>query len=224
MLTSDELSQGFFTALYQPLAFFEPFAKFVNDLHIGLQPAQPFWAHPAPGSDAGVDEYLAHLLHNDEVGAAIHCSDGPDFSDSNLTGFKEYLHDLVGRFPNAGAIQADYKIPCWTWPKELRTKWRYDGPFNGSVPILFVNNRLDPVTPLKNAQKMAFRFEGSGLLVQDGVGHGALFPATDCVWGHVRRYMQDGEMPSPESECRFPCEPFDSACSARLLTSRFLTI
>ena len=222
VITSDELNQGFFTALYQPLIYFKAFSKFLNDLYLGVQPTQPFWQNAALVPDGGVDEYSSHALHHDEICATIHCSDGPDFSSSSLTDFREYLHHLVHRFPNAGAIEADFKIPCWSWPKSLRTKWRFDGPLNGSVPILFVNNRLDPVTPLKNAQKMATRFEGSGLLVQDNVGHGALFPSAECLWKHVRKYMQHGAMPPEGSMCRFPCRPFDDACFGALATSALI--
>lgn len=212
VITEDELGQGFFTTLYQPLSMFELFAEFLNDLYTGAQPKRPFWQHGAPGTDGGIDVITSHILHNGEVGAAIQCSDGPDPSATDMTGFKEYLDDLVSRSPHAGANQAEWKLPCWTWPKELQTKWRYDGSFNRSVPILFVNNRLDPATPLKDAKKMASRFNESSVLVQDNVGHGALFPAADCVWERVRTYMQNGELPEDGSICEFPCKLFNSSC------------
>lgn len=41
---------------------------------------------------------------------------------------------------------------------------------NTSFPILFVGNKLDPITPLTGAQAMKERFYGSALLVQDTVG------------------------------------------------------
>ena len=218
VITPDELTWGFFTTLYQPLRFFDAFARFLNDLHNNIEPAQPFWQHPVPTYDKNMDEVLVHNLHSQEVGSAIDCSDGPDLSNSTLKEVKQYLNNLTTRFPNAGAIQAEYKMSCWTWPSALRTKWRYSGPFNGSLPILFVNNRLDPVTPLKNAVKMSTRFHGSSVLVQNNVGHGALWPAGKCVWEHVRRYMQDGELPSNGKVCSFPCAPFGKECSEGLAT------
>jgi pimeloyl-ACP methyl ester carboxylesterase len=143
---------------------------------------------------------------------------------SNITGFVDYLQNLTTRFPHSGGVQAEYKLSCWTWPSKLRTKWRFDGPWSGNVPILFTNNRLDPVTPLKNAKKMSVNFNGSRVLVQDNVGHGALFPTApgaSCVWEHVKRYMDSGEMPDEGTICEFPCKPFDEGCVESLEATKY---
>ena len=89
--------------------------------------------------------------------------------------------------------------------------------------MLFVNNRLDPVTPLKSARKMAERFEGSRVLMHDNVGHGALFPANECVWEYVREYLRRGEMPEERTKCSLPCEPFGRDCPSGV-SSRYSAI
>merc|ERR1712000_740610 len=100
-----------------------------------------------------------------------------------------------------------------TWPKSLRTAWRFAGPFEGNVSILFVNNRLDPATAAKNAAKMAERFHGSIFLMQNSIGHGAVWPSpSTCVEKYVREYMQDGTMPEKDTVCQPPCQPFEAGC------------
>jgi hypothetical protein len=61
---------------------------------------------------------------------------------------------------------------------KIRPVERFTGQVGGntSSPLLFLNNKLDPITPLVNAQSMSKLFPGSGLLVQNalGVRHGLL--------------------------------------------------
>lgn len=211
-ITLDDVRHGFFTTTYQPLFFFKKFAKYINNLATGINPGPPFWQLPIPTQESFNDELLINRYMGGEVGPAVHCSDGPYLSDEQLAGYQTYLSNLTTRFGWAGAIQADYKIPCWTWPASLRTKWRYDGPFNSSVPILFVNNRLDPATPIKNAKKMAESFKGSVLLEQNSAGHGALWPPSKCMWHHVKKYMVDGKLPPLGTVCEPLCRPFTDKC------------
>ncbi|KAF2161492.1 hypothetical protein M409DRAFT_69822 [Zasmidium cellare ATCC 36951] len=211
-ITLDDVRHGFFIATYQPLFFFKKIAKYLNDLMTDVNPGPPFWQLPIPTQESFNDELLINRYMGGEVGPAVHCSDGPYLYDEQLEGFKTYLTNLTERFGWGGAIQADYKISCWTWPASLRTKWRYDGPFNSSVPILFVNNRLDPATPAKNAKKMAASFNGSVFLEQNSAGHGALWPASECMWQHVKKYMVEGKLPPPGTVCEPLCRPFEDKC------------
>jgi hypothetical protein len=90
VLTAEELQWGFFMTLYQPHMFFAPFARFLSGIMNQSEPGMPFWHHPLPNTDALSDETLAHVLHNGEVGTAIHCSDTPDLVSFGWT----YSHDL----------------------------------------------------------------------------------------------------------------------------------
>lgn len=215
-ITSGDLLQGFMTTTYQPLLFFKAYAKFLSKLATQQNPGVPFWRRPVPTKEAFSDKMLAQEYLGGEVSPAVHCADGPEpFSgrSEQFTGFEKYLANLTDRFGSQVAgLQADFKIACWSWPDSLRTKWRYDGPFEGDVPILFVNNRLDPATPAKSAKKMAARYKGSVFLEQDAAGHGALFPPSMCIWEHVRSYMEKGELPPHGTVCDPKCIPFGQPC------------
>ncbi|USW53312.1 Putative peptidase S33 tripeptidyl aminopeptidase-like, alpha/Beta hydrolase [Septoria linicola] len=211
-ITSGDLLQGFMTTTYQPLLFFKPYAKYLHDIATQHNPGVPFWQRPVPTKEAFTDKLLAQQYLGGEATPAVHCGDGPEpvlGRYDQFSGFERYLANLTERFgAEVAGLQADFKISCWSWPASLRTKWRFDGPFQADVPILFVNNRLDPATPAKSAEKMAGRYKGSVFLEQDACGHGALFPPSTCMWEHVRRYMHTGEMPEPGTVCKPNCVPF----------------
>ncbi|KAF2207574.1 hypothetical protein CERZMDRAFT_50914 [Cercospora zeae-maydis SCOH1-5] len=226
-ITRSVLIQGFMTTTYQPLLFFRPYAQFLNDVATQRNPGVPFWQRPIPTKDAFSDKLLAQQYLGGEATPAVHCSDGPEpipESEDQFSAFTAYLHNLTARFgPEVAGLQADFKIACWSWPRSLRTKWRFDGPFGVAeqqqqhaiapgTPILFVNNRLDPATPATSARKMAARYAGSVLLVQDSVGHGALFPPGRCVWGHVKAYFDHGVLPLEGTVCAADCVPFGDGC------------
>ncbi|KAM3423962.1 hypothetical protein BST61_g1355 [Cercospora zeina] len=216
-ITRSVLIQGFMTTTYQPILFSKPYAKFLNDVATQRNPGVPFWQRPIPTKDAFSDKLLAQQYLGGEATPAVHCSDGPEpipEDHDQFSAFQNYLTNLTSRFgPEVAGLQADFKIACWSWPPSLRTKWRFDGPFEAdNVPILFVNNRLDPATPAKSAEKMARRYKGSAFLEQDSVGHGALFPPGGCIWEHVKRYFDQGEMPREGTRCRSDCVPFGERC------------
>jgi hypothetical protein len=61
--------------------------------------------------------------------------------------------------------------PCAQWP--FTAAETYDGGFNQintKNPILLVNGKWDPVTPLSGAWDVSSRFNGSRLLVHEGAG------------------------------------------------------
>lgn len=220
LLTPDRLEKAFFTASYQPAELFPRFAESLLSLYLHLEYGDPldhsdvFWEAPSPTFEDFASEELAHVVQNDEIAAFVHCGDGPDLTDHNISSFKWHLGDLVSKFPHVAAEQASYKLPCWTMSSTLRTVWRYAGPFGSdqTPPVLFLNNRLDAATPAKSARKMAGRFVGSKLVVSGNFGHVALWKGGDCVWEHARRYMQDGSLPEEEEGwCDGTHEPFESA-------------
>ena len=213
-ITRARVEDGFMTTTYQPTLFFKPFAIFLNDLLSDQNPGIPFFERAVPTQESFINDRGRALYQGSETGLAVQCSDGPYLSDEPLSAFEDYLGNLTESFGRASAgIQAAYKIGCWTWPKSLRTKWRFDGPFEGNASILFINNRLDPATAAKNARKMAKRFVGSGMLEQNAVGHGAMWPAqSECVEEHVREYMDSGRIPEVGTICQPRCQPFDGDC------------
>ena len=75
-----------------------------------------------------------------------------------------------------------------------------------ATPILFVRNRLDPVTPA--AEKMRQFFDDSALLTLDAVGHGAIGIASQCVIDAMRIYFEDGILPTEGLVCEADVVPF----------------
>jgi pimeloyl-ACP methyl ester carboxylesterase len=49
-----------------------------------------------------------------------------------------------------------------------------------AAPLLFVSSVIDPVTPLRMAEAARKDHPGSGLLVQDNVGHATAGAAGTC--------------------------------------------
>ncbi|KAJ4294006.1 hypothetical protein N0V90_007695 [Kalmusia sp. IMI 367209] len=77
-----------------------------------------------------------------------------------------------------------------------------------SNPILFLSTKLDPVSPLRAAEKMAKRFGGAHLLVQNSVGHTTTSAASTCTWEHVKRYVRDATLPEEGTVCEADEVPF----------------
>lgn len=173
LLTPERLEKAFFSVTYQPSADFPRLAQLLLDVYNHLEYCEPledvdvFWEPSTPTLEDFASEELAHVLQNVEVAAFVHCADGPDLTEHNISSFKWHLDDLKSMFPHVAAEQALYKLPCRTMAPSLRTPWRYEGPFGSdkTPPILFLNNQLDAATPAKSARKMANRFNGSKLIV-----------------------------------------------------------
>jgi pimeloyl-ACP methyl ester carboxylesterase len=109
-----------------------------------------------------------------EAPKAIMCGDGDDMSNQTMPEFEEYLELLESQSYAAGAIWATFRLICTGW--RVRSRWRYTGPFGGntSIPILWIGNTADPVTPIRNAHNMAKSFHGSAAVQQDSEGHCSL--------------------------------------------------
>uniref|UniRef100_A0A0D2YIF5 HAT C-terminal dimerisation domain-containing protein n=1 Tax=Fusarium oxysporum (strain Fo5176) TaxID=660025 RepID=A0A0D2YIF5_FUSOF len=88
--------------------------------------------------------------------------------------------------------------PCAQWP--FTAAETYDGGFdqiNTKNPILLVNGKLDPVTPLSGAWDVSSRFNGSRLLVHEGAG----------------RYFETDEFPKLGMVCKADRNSFEQAIS-----------
>ena len=89
---------------------------------------------------------------------------------------------------------AQWKVPA---------KERFYGGFNTTTkhPILYVNGKYDPVTPLKHAERASKRFKGSVVLEHGGYGHGVFADPSTCVQKHVQAYFDRGVLPEEGSSC-----------------------
>ncbi|TEB34822.1 alpha/beta-hydrolase [Coprinellus micaceus] len=108
---------------------------------------------------------------------------------------------------------------CANWPKGKRL---FRGPFigNTSYPMPVIVNTagacfaprslsvslahisaLDPVTPLRYAEKIAKGFKDSVVLNIDAGGHCSLNAPSICALQYVRQYFQNGTLPEPDTVC-----------------------
>jgi len=98
-------------------------------------------------------------------------------------------------------------VSYWSlWPSaqwKMHARERYWGDFNVTTktPILYVNGKYDPVTPLVNAYEASAGFEGSVVLPHSGYGHGIFADPSQCVAGYIQAYFKDATLPGEDVYC-----------------------
>ncbi|MFI5586669.1 alpha/beta hydrolase [Amycolatopsis sp. NPDC051758] len=97
---------------------------------------------------------------------------------------------------------------CVGWP--AHDEDRYTGPWNRARknPVLVLNNRFDPATPLHNAQATAAELGDGRVLVVDGYGHTSLDAPSACASAAVVRYLTDLAAPAAGTTCAPDAIPF----------------
>ena len=189
--------------------------------HINVTLDFPFESIPKASNALYQETQDGRANSNADAGTALNCGDAEDITNSSITDFKEYLSALEDQSSVAAFFQGERKIRCLGWP--IRPAWRFTGPFtskrdNGSsklsTPILFMSNKLDPMTSLRNARKVANNFPGSVVLEQDARGHCALgnVVPSPCTLRYLRDYFRDGSLPKPGTICGEDCNMFDGSC------------
>jgi pimeloyl-ACP methyl ester carboxylesterase len=181
----------------------------------------PFESVPTASSILDMEGQEGLASSNADAGTAVNCGDAEDITNSSLADFKEYLSDLESQSSVGAFFQGERKSRCLGW--QVRPAWRFTGPFTSktdkgdstlSTPILFIGNRLDPMTSLRNARKIVDDFPGSVVLEQDARGHCALgnvVPSLSTL-KYLRDYLRDGSLPEPGSVCGEDCNLFDGSC------------
>jgi pimeloyl-ACP methyl ester carboxylesterase len=101
--------------------------------------------------------------------------------------------------------------PCASWP--ARSAVRYTGPWNAvtRTPILLVNMRFEPNTPLVSARRVEQRLGNAVLLVQDGYGHLTANDPSACVDAALGAYLVRLRTPARGTVCASDHVPFDPA-------------
>lgn len=144
-----------------------------------------------------------------ESGRAILCTDAPDHTDwTEAYHYQKYL-TLMEQSKYLGAMWSEITMYCANW--NVRPAWQYTPSIEGntSIPILWISNTRDPVTPLRNAVKMAKRFPGSAVLKQDADGHCSLSAPSKCTAKWIRKYFQEGVAPPDDVMCKPDRGTFD---------------
>jgi pimeloyl-ACP methyl ester carboxylesterase len=109
--------------------------------------------------------------------------------------------------PYFAALRAYDTSPCAAWQGTGRP--RYAGPWDTrtDTPVLIVNSRFDPSTPLESAVRLRDLLPASRLLVNDGWGHIAA-QQSSCIVEAISAYLVDGRLPSEGGTCRPDRIPF----------------
>jgi len=103
----------------------------------------------------------------------------------------------------------------WTWITSICQPWpgwdadRYAGPWTRRTanPVLVVNPRFDPATPIHGAVTLDRLLPRSRLLTLDGWGHTTLFSSA-CIDDHVSRYLLTTQVPPQGTVCQPDVVPF----------------
>jgi len=112
------------------------------------------------------------------------------------------------RQPYFGLSAVFSMAQCVGWP--ARDEDRYTGPWNRprKNPVLVLNNRFDPATPLHNAEATAAELGDGRVLVVDGYGHTSLDVPSACASAAVVRYLTDLAAPPAGTTCAPDTVPF----------------
>ncbi|KAI9730869.1 MAG: hypothetical protein M1834_005587 [Cirrosporium novae-zelandiae] len=205
------------TAMYQPLRFFPLMASLLSDVASGngtmfaglkqerRHPTCPSLECQAKGPYSS--ECSTPGESQNEATLGVLCTDAEGLGQIDEEGFTTYWHALQQQSKTIGDYWAHTRLSCIGW--KTKAKWRFHGPFTGNTshPLLWIGNTLDPVTPLRNAQKMSLSFPGSVVLQQESEGHTSLTAPSLCTAKAIRAYFQTGQLPARGTICEADVKP-----------------
>jgi pimeloyl-ACP methyl ester carboxylesterase len=113
------------------------------------------------------------------------------------------------RQPYFGLTAVFDMAQCITWPAADHD--RYLGPWNHPRPhpVLVVNNRYDPETPLWNAQATTDELGTARLLIVEGYGHTTLNVHSACASAAEANYLITLQLPAEGTTCSADHQPFE---------------
>ncbi|MEV4317947.1 alpha/beta hydrolase [Actinocrispum sp. NPDC049592] len=137
---------------------------------------------------------------------AIQCSDSDVPTDPEV--YARYAESEDARVPDFGRIAVLDMMSCAFW--RAKDDDRYTGPWNRwtSAPILVLNNRYDPSTPLHGAQDGAAELARARVFVTEGYGHSSMYVPSTCTEQVKREYLISGTLPAPGKTCGIDASPF----------------
>lgn len=112
------------------------------------------------------------------------------------------------RVPHFGRTAVFNATPCAFWP--ARDADRYTGPWDRetAAPILVLNSRYDPATPLHGAKAGADQLARAQVVVIEGAGHSSMYVASTCAEHLKRDYLFTGQLPPNGVSCGIDRSPF----------------
>ncbi|ULE35429.1 alpha/beta hydrolase [Mycobacterium sp. IDR2000157661] len=167
------------------------------------------------GSDpppADVDRL--YLSNREEAYDAIQCTDSTVPTD--LAAYTRAALTADAASPDFGRISVFDVMPCAFWRGHDAD--RYTGPWNRrtSAPILVLNTRNDPATPLAGAYAGAAQLYEARVVVTEGAGHTSMYVASTCAERVKREYLFSGLLPPRGNGCSRDHSPFDQAPAVKI--------
>ncbi|MGW5575766.1 alpha/beta hydrolase [Nocardia thailandica] len=137
----------------------------------------------------------------------IQCSDSLTPTDPAV--YSRAAAEQDSRVPYFGRTAVFDALPCAFWP--VRDADRYSGPWNRrtAAPILVLNSRFDPATPLSGAIAGARQLADARVVVLEGAGHSSMYVASTCAEHLKRDYFVSGALPPEGTRCGIDRAPFD---------------
>lgn len=136
----------------------------------------------------------------------IQCSDSVVPTD--LAVYSRAAESEDRRVPYFGRIGVFDMMACAFW--QGRDADRYTGPWNRrtAAPILVLNSRFDPATPLAGAQAGAAQLAAAQVVVVEGAGHSSMYVPSTCAERVKRDYLFSGVLPAAGTGCGIDGNPF----------------
>ncbi|NUS53879.1 MAG: alpha/beta fold hydrolase, partial [Streptomycetaceae bacterium] len=147
-----------------------------------------------------------HLANRPEAFYTIQCSDSVVPTEPEAYGRAAAEEDR--RVPLFGRIGAFDMVGCAFWRGSDTD--RHLGPWGRrtSAPILILNSRFDPATPLTGAFAGAAELASARVLVVEGAGHTTMYVHSACAERAKRDYLTSAALPPPNTTCPVDAPPF----------------
>ncbi|KPM37465.1 hypothetical protein AK830_g9111 [Neonectria ditissima] len=240
VINGDDVRVIIGSALYDPVGGFQALAYglaqgIAGNFTILAAAIEEAGSFPSLGGDCASATANQSVPQGDEASLAVLCGDGDDVTAMDLSGWKSYVSQQVARSHIFGPYWSTIRFGCSSW--RFRANWRFLGPFSTppadsarvldvpAAPLLFMSNRLDPVTPLRSARAMAAGHPGSGLVIQEAMGHTVVgMDPGSCVYKILADYFEFGTVPSDVAYCEPACKPWDIGCRDKTKRSVSTTV
>ncbi|KAH8898048.1 hypothetical protein GQ53DRAFT_837065 [Thozetella sp. PMI_491] len=220
-VSGDDIRAAFKIALYNPLAFFPILATILAQALEGNYWRLFLYNTELPVlENACRGETQGNGLSLDATGA-IACSDIlADISTRPYEFYRDIAVELKNQSPTFGPWWTDIPLQCVGMHSP--GGWRFVGPWTTppadpslkegvpAAPLLILSTRLDPVTPMVNANLMSAGHPGSAVVVQQGAGHCVVASTwSECVNEIVRDFFEHGTVPKNGTVCQSNCRPWN---------------
>ncbi|KAJ8508854.1 hypothetical protein ONZ45_g8924 [Pleurotus djamor] len=200
--TYSDLKGFILSSLYSPLDYYPILAVVLRDLENGNGASLAIVTdiNLAPGP-----QDVARFTG--DAGSVIPCIDGWGRNlVTSIDAWRQHSEFFRNQSIYVGDVWGHNPYDCATMDVPPPPSAKYSGPIpptanSTSVPILFLSNVLDPVTPLRSAHRMSSLFPGSVVLAQNGIGHATVANPSNCTAQYMQAYLKDGTLPPVNTTC-----------------------